>query len=229
LPRIGVTPIHEATALRSLVMSVDFRELEEGLTRLESIDAARVVNQGDKITEIHIIAASDKPSKQVARDVQSLAMARYGLPIDHRVISVVKISPQHLDLTSSARAALRAVSESPNGTRTTLEVTLRHDDRDHTGTATGPTVASARLRLIGEATIDAIERTFETMPPIALDSIAVTSVGTRDVVVAVLVTVGQRGSEDLNVGSSIAAGATDEAAVKAVLNALNRRLAALTE
>jgi hypothetical protein len=211
------------------MMSVNFRELEEGLTRLESIDAARVVNQGDKITEIHIIAASDKPSKQVARDVQSLAMARFGLPIDHRIISVVQISPQYLDLTTSSRAALRGVAESPNGTRTTIEVTLRHEDEDHTGTATGPAVSSARLRLIGEATIDAIERTFETMPPIALDSIAVTNVGTRNVVVAVLVTAGQRGSEDLNVGSSITAGATDEAAVKAVLNALNRRLAALTE
>jgi hypothetical protein len=211
------------------MMSVNFRELEEGLTRLESIDAARVVNQGDKITEIHIIAASDKPSKQVARDVQSLAMARFGLPIDHRIISVVQISPQYLDLTTSSRAALRGFSESPNGTRTTIEVTLRHEDEDHKGTATGPAVASARLRLIGEATIEAIERTFETMPPIALDSIAVTNVGTRNVVVAVLVTAGERGSEDLNVGSSIAAGATDDAAVKAVLNALNRRLAALTE
>ena len=224
-----MTPLNGSSALRSLLMSVNFRELEEGLTRLESIDAARVVNQGDKITEIHVIAASDKPSKQVARDVQSLAMARFGLPIDHRIISVVQISPQHLDLTSSARAALRGVSESPNGTRTTIEVTLRHEDEDHTGTATGPAVSSARLRLIGEATIDAIERTFETMPPIALDSIAVTNVGSRDVVVAVLVTAGTRGSEDLNVGSSISAGATDEAAVKAVLNALNRRLGTLTE
>ena len=67
------------------------------------------------------------------------------------------------------------------------------------------------------------------MPPIALDSIAVTNVGSRNVVVAVLVTAGLRGSEDLNVGSSISAGATDEAAVKAVLNALNRRLGTLTE
>lgn len=210
-------------------MSVNFKELEESLTRLESIDAARVVNQGDKITEIHIIAASDKPSKQVARDVQSLAMARFGLPIDHRIISVVQISPQRLDLATGARAALRKVTESPNGTRTTIEVTLRHDDEEFVGTATGPAVSAARLRLIGEATIDAIEKTFEAVPPIALDSIAKTHVGNRDVVVAVVVTAGDRGSEDLSVGSAISPGAEDEAAVKAVLNALNRRLASLGE
>lgn len=210
-------------------MTVNFKELEEGLTRLESVDAARVVSQGDKITEIHVIAASDKPSKQVARDVQSLAMARFGLPIDYRVISVVQISPHQLDLATAARAALRNVTESPNGTRTTIEVTLRHDDEEHTGAATGPAVASARLRLIGDATIDAIEKTFESVPPIALDSITRTMVGTRDVIVAVVATAGDRGAEDLNVGSALSPGSTDDAAVKAVLNALNRRLASLDE
>lgn len=224
-----MTHLGSSIGYARLIMSVNFRELEEGLTRLDSVDAARVVNQGDRITEIHVIAASDKPTKQVARDVQSLAMARFGLPIDHRVISVVQISPQHLDLSSMARAALKGVSESPNGVRTTMEVTLRHDDEEYVGTATGPAVASARLRLVGEATIDAIEKTFDSMPPIALDSIAKTHVGTRDVIVAVLVTAGERGGEDLNVGSAISASSDDDAGVRAVLNALNRRLSSLSE
>jgi hypothetical protein len=210
-------------------MSVNFRELEEGLTRLDSVDAARVVNQGDTITEIHIIAASDKPSKQVARDVQSLAMARFGLPIDHRVISVVQINPQKLDLATTARAALRGVSESPNGSRTSIEVRLQHEDEEFTGSSTGPLVASARLRLIGEATIDAVERTFEGTPPIALDSIARTQVGNREVIVAIVITAGARGSEELTVGSAAVTGQGDEAAVKAVLNALNRKLSSAPE
>lgn len=210
-------------------MAVNFRELEEGFSRLESIDAARVVNQGDKITEVHIIAASEKPAKQVVRDVQSMAMARYGLAIDRRVISVVQIRPQDLDLTTTARAALMRIGETPNGTRTTVEVTLRHDDEEHTGSATGPAVASARFRLVGEATIDAIEQTFPSMPPIALDAVSVNTVGTREVVVAVVATAGDRGGEDLNVGSALSNSNIDDAAVKAVLNALNRRLGSLSE
>ena len=205
-------------------MGVNFKELEEGLTRLESIDAARVVNQGDRITEVHVIAAAEKPAKQVVRDVQSLAMARFGLSIDRRVISVVQISPHDLVLTTAPRAALTRVSETPNGTRTTIEVTLRHDDSEFVGTATGPDVASARLRLVGEATIDAVEKTFESIPPIALDAITATAVGTRAVVVAVLVYAGTHGGEDLNVGSALSAGNNDDAAVKAVLNAINRRV-----
>jgi hypothetical protein len=210
-------------------MAVNFRELEENLTRMDSVDAARVVNQGSTITELHVIAAADKPAKQIVRDIQSLAMARFGVAVDHRVISVVQISPHKLDIAAGARAALMRVDESPNGTRTTIEVTLRHDDQERTGSATGPAVMSARHRLVGEATIDAIEQTFPTMPPIALDAISITPVGQNEVVVAVVVSAGGRGSENLNVGSAVVTHDPDDATVKAVLNALNRRLGNLEE
>lgn len=210
-------------------MAVNFRELEENLTRMESVDAARIVHQGSTITELHVIAASDKPAKQVVRDVQSLAMARYGMAIDRRVISVVQISPYDLDIASVARAALMRIGESPNGTRTTIEVTLRHENEEHVGSATGPAVPSTRLRLVGEATIDAIERTFPAMPPLALEAIAINSVGTSDVVVATVVSAAHRGGETLNVGSALSTTNPDDAAVKAVLNALNRRLSNLAE
>ena len=208
---------------------MNYRELEESLTRLDSIDAVRIVNDGDRIAEVHVIAALDKPAKQVVRDVQSLAMARFGAAIDRRVISVVQISPSDLVPTSTARPAVAEVLETPNGTRTTLSVTLRLNDEEHTGSANGPAVASARLRLIGEAAIAAIEQAYEELPPVALDSIAVTQVGSWHVVVAVIVAAGERGGEQTAVGSAVAGTDEGEAAVKAVLNALNRRLARIPD
>ena len=44
---------------------LDFEELEESLTRLESIDAVRVVAEFGKIAEVHVLAAALKPAKQV--------------------------------------------------------------------------------------------------------------------------------------------------------------------
>ena len=81
----------------------------------------------------------------------------------------------------------------------------------------------------GEATIDAIEQTFPTMPPVALDAISITPVGQNNVVVAIVVSAGTRGSEDINVGSAVVSNDPDDASVKAVLNALNRRLGNLEE
>jgi len=205
-------------------MAFNHRELEESITHLDSVDAARVVADGARITEVHVIAAPGKPAKQVVRDVQSLAMARFGASIDRRVVSVVQISPTDLGGAISSRPALVGVREEPNGTRTTLKVTLRLDDEDRTGTAIGPMVASTRLRLIGEATIDAVEQTFDAVPPIALDSVAITNVGSRRVVVAITVSAGSGGGEHLTVGSAIITGDEGEAAVRAVLDALNRRI-----
>ncbi|RPI25960.1 MAG: hypothetical protein EHM57_00840 [Actinobacteria bacterium] len=210
-------------------MALNFHELEESISRLDSVDAARIVADSGRIAEVHIIAAPEKPAKQVVRDVQSLAMARYGTQIDRRVISVVQIAPDKMPAAIGrdqvARAALVDLSEEPTGTRTTIKVTLRYGDQDRTGIATGPAVASARLRLIGEATINAVEQTFDGATPIALDAVAVMPVGSQRVVAAVAASAGLGGREELSVGSALSNGDDGEAAVKAVLDALNRRLA----
>jgi len=208
-------------------MAFNHRELEESISHLDSVDAARVVTDGPRVTEVHVIASPGKAAKQVVRDVQSLAMARFGATIDRRVVSVVQISPTELAGGISNRAALVGVSEEPNGTRTTLKVTLRFDDEDRTGAAIGPAVASTRLRLIGEATIDAVERTFDGVPPIALDAISVSIVGSRRVIVAIVVSA-DNGGEQLTVGSALSTGDDGEATVKAVLGALNRRIERLS-
>lgn len=222
----GATRTADPTTLRGLMAALH-EELEESITRLESVDAARIVTANGKLTEVHVIAGSDKPPKQVVRDVQSLAMARFGVSIDRRIISVVQISPTALTGHGVMRPAVVELAEEPSGNHTTLKVTLRTGEEQHTGSATGPAVASARLRLIGEATIDALARTFEGMPPTAVDSIAATNVGTTRVLVAVVATVADQGGEHLTVGSSIAGGDDGQATVKAVLNSLNRRLALL--
>ena len=84
---------------------LNYQELEETLSRLDSVDAVRVVTEGERVAEVHILAATSKPPKQVVRDVQSLAMARYGTNIDRRVISVVQLAAQAMSAASSARAA----------------------------------------------------------------------------------------------------------------------------
>jgi len=77
---------------------VDIAELEETLARLPSVNAVRVAGGGGEIREVHVLAAPDKAPKQVVRDVQTLALARFGITIDRRVISVVQIGPDRIDL-----------------------------------------------------------------------------------------------------------------------------------
>ena len=203
---------------------IDYEEFEESLTRLDSIDAARVIGDGKRITEVHIVARPDKAPKQVVRDVQSLAMARYGANIDRRVVSVVRLTPDKIRHPVVERPALVGVKEDPIGSRVDVRVTLGWQNEEHVGRAHGPTAASARLRLIGEATLAAVESLDPDAPPLALDAIGESSIGMRTVVTAIVVTTNERSGEETSVGSVLGQGDLADAAVKAVLDALNRRL-----
>jgi len=207
---------------------LDYHELEETLSRLDSVDAVRVVTEGDRVAEVHILAATSKPPKQVVRDVQSLAMARYGTNIDRRVISVVQLAAQAMAAQTESRPRLVDIRDQADGPRTTVSVELAWQNGQHAGSATGPIAASARLRLVGEAALDALDQIFINLPPLVLDSIGIATVGMRRIAVAVVVG-GTSQNSELAVGSALAGEDESEAAVKAVLDALNRKLPTLVE
>lgn len=205
----------------------DNEEFEETIVQLESVEAARVVRKGGKIVELHVLAAPSKSPKQVSRDIQSLAMAKFGVNIDRRVVSVVQLAPDATRTRPASRPVLKRIKETVDNTRASLTVTLGWKNEEHIGSSSGPDAASARLRLVGEATLQAIESIFPDTPPLALDAIGPASVGLRTALIAVIVFAGENG-EELVVGSALSTGDNDEAAVKAVLDALNRRLPALS-
>src|SRR5688500_13010697 len=90
--------------------------LEQELCRIPDITAARVVtdDSGDPV-EIHVLSLPSKHPKQVVRDVQSVAVARFGLELDHRLISVVQLdtvaSGTVVDSPTSEESALPASGE----------------------------------------------------------------------------------------------------------------------
>ncbi len=204
---------------------MNFREFEETLCRLPAVDAVRVVGDSDRVTEVHVLSGPEKSPKQVVRDVQSLAMARFGASIDRRVISVVQIAPEDRPAAAGGeRAKIVGIREIPEGNRSTVTVTLEWQGEQHTGSASGPAASSARLRLVGEATLRALEQAHTGLPPMALDAIGAPAVGMRNVVVAVVVSAASNGSDEVSVGSSMAGAEVTEAAVRAVLDSMNRRI-----
>ena len=204
---------------------VDFRELEETLCRLPAVDAVRIVHDRERISEVHVLASPAKPAKQVVRDVQSLAMARFGVGIDRRAVSVVQLGEEKRGREAD-RPVITSIKEYPEGSSTTVTVTLTWNSEQFSGSADGPAASSARLRIIGEATLRALEEVLGGGPPLALDAVASTSVGVRPVIIAQVVSM--RGvDEEVAVGSALVRGDEAEAVVRAVLDALNRRIPAL--
>ena len=163
-------------------------EFEDELKRLPGIIAASVVTGPDAVpTEVHVLADRGKPAKQVVRDVQSLAMARYDLDIDHRIVSVVQIgadefSPsrhparrRYLDRRPRWRSRARPSAPSSRARRTTgpeaeAPVTLAAiGGHVFEGRVAGPRPSPPGRRLVARATLNALEELLGSTADVELD------------------------------------------------------------
>lgn len=199
---------------------MDLGSFEETLCKLPNVDAVRVVNDDrGNITEVHVLAAPGKPAKQVVRDVQSLAMASFGINVDRRRVSVVQIESE--DVGTGNRPSVVDVIERPIGAKTEVMVSLAWQAELYTGRATGPSGPTTRLRTIGEATLDALDEATGVDAAMALASLDIVTAGGRQVILATVVLV-TGGEERLLIGSALSGSDPSRAAVRAVLDAVNR-------
>jgi hypothetical protein len=213
------TDNHQTGSSSRYIGFMRYQELEESICRLPTVDAVRVIGDDGTIREVHILASTGKPAKQVVRDVQSLAMAQFGLTVDRRVISVVQIDTE--DAGRSDRPAIVDIVEEPDGSRLRVNVTLAWQNEMFTGSAVGPSATTTRLRSIGEATIAALEQAIGEDIALALSALETPSIGGRQVAVAHVVIVSS-GEERLLVGSALVGPNPAQAAVRSVLDAVNR-------
>lgn len=198
---------------------MDLTALQSKLSRLDGVEAVRVVGDEIKLTEIHVLARKTKPAKQVVRDVQSLAAAAFGLDVDRRIVSVVQLADG--DLAGGNRPAIVDIAETTDGNRSSVRVTLDWNDAQMIGETTGAAATVTRNRLVAEAVLKALGQALQPEASFAVASVDVPTLGSRRVAIAQVVLVTNR-SERLMVGSSLVDDDESRAVVRAVLDALNR-------
>ena len=200
---------------------MDEVSLQEKIGHIDGVEAARVVAENGHLEEIHVLARRNKAPKQLVRDVQSLGQALFGFDIDRRIVSVVQLADKDLD--GGMRPALVDVSESLDGSRIEVTVTLRWQDSLLMGKSAGAAASATRPRMIAEATVEAIRQAIHRHEAIAISSMDLPNLGNRRVAVAQLILVSD-GRERSLIGSAFVDDDETRAVVRAVLDALNRLL-----
>ena len=67
---------------------------EDLILRLRDVRSSRIItDETGAISEIHVVASSDRSPKMIARDVETALKAELGLEIDYRKIGVVMMDP----------------------------------------------------------------------------------------------------------------------------------------
>jgi hypothetical protein len=210
------------------VNDIDLTEVEREICRLPDVSIARLVGEPDgRVSEVHIVAHPGKHPKQIVRDVQSIALASFGLDLDRRVISVVQLGANVLDenFAPEIRPSIVAITAEANGLRSLVRVTLARDDDEAVGFSEGSIATTARHRLVASATVDALRQLEPAAECIDVDHAQIVRIGAHDIAVVTIVFVVPP-SEQLVSGSAIVRPQQEaDAVARAVLDATNRRLA----
>lgn len=213
-----------------LTDQTDLRDVEAELCRLPDVVAARiVVDTIGRPVEVHVLAQTGKHAKQVVRDIQSVALASFGLELDRRIVSVVQLGPNGSEAngmpapTVLARPRLVSIEAQATRLRTTIRVAIALGDEEAIGFAEGSVAVAARPRLVAAATLDALRQLEPAAERLDLEAAQTARIGTDDVLVVTLADVDPPHERRL-AGSAIVHTQIDDAAVRAVLDATNRRL-----
>jgi hypothetical protein len=206
---------------------LDLADVEREICRLPDVSIARIVaERGGRVTEVHVVAQPGKRPKQIVRDVQSIALASFGLELDRRIVSVVQLggSPDGDQVVVGNRPSIVAITAEASGLRSLVRVTLSREEDEAVGFAEGSVAMTARHRLVATATVDALRQLDPAAECIDIDHAQIVRVGQLDVAVVTVVFVVPP-NEQIVAGSAIVRPQQEaDAVARAVLDATNRRL-----
>jgi hypothetical protein len=89
------------------------QKAETAVTELRGVEAVRILADGEVIREIHVLSTSNRPAKQIVRDVQSVLLTRFGREIDYRVVSVAYCEPASTPRVTTTPPAAPITSAEP--------------------------------------------------------------------------------------------------------------------
>src|SRR3984893_19288081 len=143
------------------IAALDVQAIEVEIARLPEVVACRIVaDAAGRPLEVHVLALPGKHPKQVVRDIQSVALASFGIELDRRIVSVVQFGNDAqgpvLGRAGGPRTVIAAITAETSGLRSLVRVTLQRDEREMGGFAEGSVAAATRHRLVETATLDAL-------------------------------------------------------------------------
>ncbi len=199
-------------------------DFETALTKIPGVQRARVVGDPDPI-EIHLVTTRERAPKQLVRDVQSLATATFGLQIDHRIVSVVQLEEKLLpDATQRPAISNVVVSSTSGGGRVDVELKWP-DGKTTSGGASSGSSRDERLKAATDAVVQALSPVLtETSVALDLESVTTQDTGGREAVL-VRLSWSEGGKKVPLVGAALIEDDLVSATTRAVLQAINRKLA----
>ncbi|HEU5097896.1 MAG TPA: hypothetical protein VFU22_02545 [Roseiflexaceae bacterium] len=200
---------------------IDVTKIEELLRQVRGVMAVRVVqDEQGQIDELHIVGSPGRSAKQMVRDVESLLYVRGGVRVDHRKISLVQIAETIIQ-SSPVRVRLLDISRATDDPPS-ISVVLGMDEQRVQGRARTER-DDPPVYLAGYATIHALDQLIGARGQFRLENLERHPFGQLEVYLTHLSLTTDDGIETL-LGISVVRDEDPAAVVRAILDAVNRRL-----
>lgn len=198
-------------------------ELENMLRILPGVLGVRVSMPQGNLEAIHVLVGSERHPKRVVRDIETVLAAHADIRVDRRCISVAQLNNEQSH--ESDRLVLDTVQMKMQGDRADIVIELIHRGERYTGQSTGPNLPRQRLRTVGLATLQAVARATQQEFEFALDDITAVEIGEQQrAVIALVSALSLQQPGGLFIGCAYIRRDEVEAAARATLAALNRKL-----
>lgn len=200
------------------------------IKRLRGVLSARVVlDKENNFEEIHVLADTDRNPKVIVRDIETALLVNFGVEVDHKIVSVVQMAEDNLNFSNDVkRPRMTNVSTNSSTTKFDVAIGLELQEKTVEGQASGVTSPLNRLRLTASAALDALTKLFSDQATFAVDEVSKVKLSGREIVIVSVFMISKAG-EELLLGASFIRGDEQEAAAKAALCAVNRKLGVLKQ
>ena len=237
-------------------MTVDGRkkaeQMEAAIRGLQGVkNAALVLDDADRILEIHVTTSPERSPKRLGRDICTLLLTTFATSIDHRIVSVLPIgrvgshpgtaTPPNAGAASAAAAAAPAgapvngppVTRSADrirfvsvnlyltGPRAQAQVELRWKGITRMGNASGAATRDGAHHLVAVATVAALEMFLEEEWSLGVKGVQFVALGDSQAVVVGLTLLAHRREKTL-AGCCTVEQDVPQAVALATLAAFNR-------
>jgi hypothetical protein len=199
-------------------------ELESVVGRVKDVLRARVVRDDDgKVSEVRILTKDAKSAQKISRDVASVIRSQ-GEEVPPENIRVAQMTQDDWSSIAGTRLRLEGVGFETRTNRAEARTILALGKQEVVGSATGSPSAYESLRLVADATLNAVKMCLDPCPEVLVEG---TSLITLAGVETVVVLVSMSGPDGVEVYSGSCPVRTDrrDAVARATLNAINRKVA----
>jgi hypothetical protein len=216
------------------------------------VKSAKIVADGaGGILAVHVVSSSDRSAKQIARDVESVLVAKLGLAIDHRKISIAQVDeessspetaastpepaaeperalPPHGLAVVNRRIEFIGVSVAQSQNMAEARVELSMGGVTSAAAVGGVDASASVLRIVADATLQAVQQYFEDGGLFVVAAVEQATVGGKPVIVVDVSHLAERQEKALLGACPVSGRDLPRATALATLDAVNRFLRRLT-